>query len=394
MNQEVKQRQFKMEIYLGALAIVATITLCAAALIYKDDLMSMAYMAGYSLLGLFIISFIAAGPLSATAIPVPYWLLVLTLPSVLAPQWGILAPVAVAITSALGDTLGDVPTFMIGYGGRAVSQRLMSKFNNYFSNGAMEWVRKHGSWASFTISVLFNPLHLPMTITLGTLRFSPIKFFIFDFLGALIKCLFLAFCGYYGLTSLVRFWERNVQYTIGHFALFIVAGVCVVIVSWQLVVWVGEIWDKNNKYEAAKASALRSGKPLLVAGGPWGAKPIRHWLNMPAHGNGDVCLDVNTSAIFGCPSGVLADVTQIPFSDKMFGAAFASHLLEHLPSTEAAKKALAELNRVADVVYIAYPSRQSIVGWLIADHHLHIWQKGNITYLKQRGRSVETCCHS
>ena len=202
MNQEVKQHWHKKEIYLSALAVVVTVAFCVAAIVYKDDLMSMAYMAGYSLLGLFIISFIAGGPLSATAIPVPYWLLVLTLPGVLAPQWGILAPVAVAMTSALGDTLGDLPTFLIGYGGGALSQRVTNKFNNRFSTGAVEWARKHGSWAAFTISVLFNPIHLPMTIALGTLRFSPLKFFLFDFLGAAVKCLFLAFCGYFGLISL------------------------------------------------------------------------------------------------------------------------------------------------------------------------------------------------
>lgn len=86
MNQEVKRRWHKKDIFLSTLAVVATVALCVAAIVYKDALMGMAYMAGYSLLGLFIISFIAGGPLSATAIPVPYWLLVLTLPSVLAPH--------------------------------------------------------------------------------------------------------------------------------------------------------------------------------------------------------------------------------------------------------------------------------------------------------------------
>ena len=169
-----------------------------------------------------------------------------------------------------------------------------------------------------------------------------------------------------------------------HIALFSVLGICLGVGIWQLVVWVVETLDKNRKYKAAEACAQESGKPLLIAGGPWGNKQIRHQLNLPAHGSGDVCLDVDRNAIGNHPNGVIANVTHIPFSDKSFGAAFASHLLEHLSSTDEAEKALAELNRTAEAVFIAYPFRQSITGWLISDHHLWVWQKGNTTYLKQR----------
>lgn len=205
MSQEVKRRWPRREIYLGALAIVFTVALCVAAIIYKDYLMSLAYMAGYGLLGMLIISFIAGSLLSFTAVPVPYWLLVFTLPSVFATQWGLLAPIGVGITSALGTTLGHLPTFMIGYGGRSLSQRVTNKFNNRFYNRAIEWAQKHGSWAVFAMSAMFNPMHLPMTIAIGALRFPPPKFFLFSLLGNAVKSLFLAFCGYFGLTSLFHF---------------------------------------------------------------------------------------------------------------------------------------------------------------------------------------------
>ncbi len=205
MSQEVNQRWPKKEIYLGALAIVFTIALCAAAIYYKEDLMRIANVGGYSLLAMLIIAFVAGSVLSFTAIPVPYWLLVFTLPSVLAPQWGILAPVGVGITSALGTSLGHLPTFMIGYGGSSLSQRVTAKFNNRFYIKAMEWARRHGSWASFVISATFNPVHLPMTVAIGALRFSPSKFFLFSLLGNAVKSLFIAFGGYFGLTSLFHF---------------------------------------------------------------------------------------------------------------------------------------------------------------------------------------------
>ncbi len=65
--------------------------------------MGVANIASYSLLGVLVISLTAGSILSLTAIPVPYWLLVFTLPSTLTPQWGILAPVAVGLASALGS---------------------------------------------------------------------------------------------------------------------------------------------------------------------------------------------------------------------------------------------------------------------------------------------------
>ncbi len=204
MSQEVKQRWPKKEVYLGALGIGGTIVLCIAAIYYKDELMKIEAMAGYSLLGMLIIAFVAGSVFSFTAVPVPYWLLAFTLPSVLAPQWGILAPIGVGLTSALGTTLGHLPTFMIGYGGRSLSQRVTAKVNNRFYTKAVAWAQKHGSWASFIMSAMFNPVHLPMTVAIGTLRFHPLKFLLFSFLGNAVKGLFLAFSGYFGLTSLFR----------------------------------------------------------------------------------------------------------------------------------------------------------------------------------------------
>lgn len=156
---------------------------------------------------------------------------------------------------------------------------------------------------------------------------------------------------------------------------------------WQLVVWAFETRDKNRKFRAAVDHARDEARPMLVVGGPWGSKPVRRWLNKPAHGAGDVCLDIDPRAINGHPAGVVASVTHIPFGDGIFGAAFASHLLEHLPTTGDARLALDELHRVAARVFIVYPSRQSIGGWVVPEHRLWVWQKGKDIYLKQRGES-------
>ena len=204
ISQEVNKRWPKKEIFLGALALAVTIGLCVTAIYYKDTLMNIANLAGYSLLGVAVVAFVAGSTLSFVAIPVPYWLLVFTLPSVLAPQWGLLAPISVGLTSALGTTLGHLPTFMIGYGGGSLSQKFDVMVKNRFYSRAIVWAQKHGSWAVFLMSAMLNPIHLPMTIAFGALRYPPLKFFIFSLLGNMVKSLVIAFCGYFGLNSLLH----------------------------------------------------------------------------------------------------------------------------------------------------------------------------------------------
>jgi membrane protein DedA with SNARE-associated domain len=214
--EEVETPRPKRDIYVGVATIVVTVAVCVLAFVYKDELMKMAHIAGYSLLGVFIVAFVSGSVFAFVAIPVPYWLLVFTLPSILAPQWGVFAPVFVGLTSALATTLGHMPTFMIGYGGGKTYRGLAKFFGARigakkdsakpgFYTRAMNWAKRHGSWAVFAMSALFNPLHLPMTIAMGTLRFPPLKFFFLSLLGNMVKSLFLAFCGYFGLTSLFSF---------------------------------------------------------------------------------------------------------------------------------------------------------------------------------------------
>ena len=200
----------KREIVVGISALVITTALCVAAIVYKDRIMQTASSFGYGLLGILFVSFLAGSILSFTAVPIPYWILVFTLPTALAATWSIWAPISVGLTSALGATLGHMPTFMLGYGGRSLPTNLASKFSNSrygrWYHRVINWSQKHGWIAVFLTSALFNPIHLPMTVAFGTIRYPPLKFFIYSFLGNTVKSLFLAFAGYLGLTSLLKFF--------------------------------------------------------------------------------------------------------------------------------------------------------------------------------------------
>ena len=84
--------------------------------------------------------------------------------------------------------------------------------------------------------------------------------------------------------------------------LFLALGICLGVGGWQLAVWLGEIRAKNKQYKAANTYSMKSNKPMLVIGGPWGNKQARQWLRMPAHGNGDICLDISRRAISNHPN--------------------------------------------------------------------------------------------
>jgi len=166
-------------------------------------------------------------------------------------------------------------------------------------------------------------------------------------------------------------------------ALVIIGGIIVLTGLWQLGVWVTETQTKNRTYRVALAYARKTGKPLLV-GGPWGVQPWRRRFKIPAHGEGDVCLDIDRRAVEGHKCPIVASITDIPFADKSFGAVFFSHVMEHLPTTTMAKKAADELNRVAEGVFIVYPSKQSFAAWIIPVHYLWVWRKGDNLYFQQR----------
>lgn len=141
--------------------------------------------------------------------------------------------------------------------------------------------------------------------------------------------------------------------------------------------------ERNRAYNQAQAYALSVGKPFLVVGGPEGTNAIRHLFHMRAHGCGDYCLDVDAMACTGCQT-VVADVRDIPFSDSFFGAAFASHVIEHMPTVADGKKAISEMQRVADEIFVVSPSKTSLIAWIHPDHHLWVKQTAEGVWLEQR----------
>jgi len=106
------------------------------------------------------------------------------------------------------------------------------------------------------------------------------------------------------------------------------------IVASQVCVGISQIVDRQTQYNQARDEADRRGKPLLVVGGPYGDGIFRRTFRVKAHGLGDVCTDIDPQACEGAPRIVAANILDLPFADKEFGAVFVGHVFRHLHGTE------------------------------------------------------------
>lgn len=86
----------------------------------------------------------------------------------------------------------------------------------------------------------------------------------------------------------------------------------------------------------------------------------------------------------GCLHIIEADIRDLPLPDKYFGSAFASHILEHMPTLEDLQVAVNQLMRVADKVFIVTPYKSNMVAHLIHDHFLWVRQTPEGLYAEER----------
>jgi len=135
-----------------------------------------------------------------------------------------------------------------------------------------------------------------------------------------------------------------------------------------------EIHQRRVVFNEARRWCDQVGKPLLVIGAP------KLGFNHPC---GDVTIDLSPNIISTCPYEI-ADVREIPYPAGEFGAAYISHVLEHLPTVDDAYLALSELHRVADKVFVVSPHKTSVAAWLMPHHHLWVTEKEDGEFVIQQ----------
>ena len=137
-----------------------------------------------------------------------------------------------------------------------------------------------------------------------------------------------------------------------------------------------ELKERRQIFKQARGYADSVGKPLLVVGTPK--------LAFPWHPCGDVTIDITPNIPTYCQYQI-ADIRDIPYHSGYFGAAYASHVVEHLATIEDAKAAFDEMERVADKVFIVSPHKSSLIAWIHPEHHLWVTPSGDGYVIEQRG---------
>ncbi|MFC2018862.1 VTT domain-containing protein [Chloroflexota bacterium] len=177
--------------------MVFTIASCAV-LVYYWEVINELQQYGY--LGAFLIALIAG---SSLPIPLSYVVLTFTL-------GGILSPAVVGATSGLGAGLGGTLVFLSGRGGSRFLPKLhvfspdVTEEASSFKARMLSWAHRRGSIVVFLMSAVFNPIFAPMALTMGAIRFNVGKFFLMCWAGNTVKSMIIAYCGYYGLSSLIK----------------------------------------------------------------------------------------------------------------------------------------------------------------------------------------------
>ncbi|MDP3910427.1 MAG: class I SAM-dependent methyltransferase [Gemmatimonadales bacterium] len=127
------------------------------------------------------------------------------------------------------------------------------------------------------------------------------------------------------------------------------------------------LWRPSIVAREARAAADARGKPLLNVGAGTPGSSLRTFVAGPTLW-GDVNLDVAAPRGTPGPDRVTwGDIHALPFGDAAFGAAIASHVLEHVADPA---RAMAELHRVADQVFVIVPRWWAPHTWL---HPGHRW---------------------
>jgi membrane protein YqaA with SNARE-associated domain len=181
--------------WIGIITVFLTLWLAISVVLHVDRFQEQANL---SYLGAFLICIIGG----IGVIPVPS-------PAVQFAMGAILNPLIVGIVSGIGSGIGGNLIFLLGRGGC----KLFPQANLSYSDSdkaairwmgrIMHWARNRGSIAVFLISAIFNPVFVPMAMAIGTSSYKTWKFLVLCCAGNIVKSLFIAYMGYFGLGTIL-----------------------------------------------------------------------------------------------------------------------------------------------------------------------------------------------
>lgn len=109
----------------------------------------------------------------------------------------VLNPLALGILAAIGETIGEISGYAIGYGGRSAVE------NRRFYARIRAWMERRGTIVIFVVSIIPNPVFDMVGIAAGGVRFPLGRFLATVLVGKTLKNITWAYaCAYYGVPLL------------------------------------------------------------------------------------------------------------------------------------------------------------------------------------------------
>lgn len=160
-------------------------------------------------------------------------------------------------------------------------------------------------------------------------------------------------------------------------------GVATVVISTAIITSANHILTKKRAFNYARSLVREKGIINLGAG------PHRTLLAQTIAASPEVAANLDIVPN-GMPHFTQWDIEKglLPFGDKAFDVAFASHVLEHLDDWEFA---LSEACRVADHVVVVLPHPLSIGNWLNLEHKQY-FSREDIAGIERAFPNVKVLC--
>ena len=136
-------------------------------------------LAIYGYPGIFVLSFMAY---ATVLLPAPGVAVVFTMGS-------IFNPIGVALAAGTGATLGELSGYLAGFSGQAVVERVE------VYERLTRWMKKNGSLTIFLLAAIPNPFFDLAGLAAGSLKMPVVRFFIFCWMGEVVKMGIFAFAG-------------------------------------------------------------------------------------------------------------------------------------------------------------------------------------------------------
>ena len=132
--------------------------------------------------GVFFLNFLSSVTL---VLPVPGFLGLCGAASLL------LNPLALGLLAGMGETIGELSGYAIGYGGRSVIE------NRRFYARIRTWMERQGTVVIFLVSVVPNPIFDLVGIVAGGVRFPLPRFLVTVWAGKTLKDIMWAYLCFY-----------------------------------------------------------------------------------------------------------------------------------------------------------------------------------------------------